>query len=417
MAQNVAKQEVDTVRNALERLKPQLALALPKHLTPERLVRVTMTAVQNTPKLLDCDRTSLFAAVVTCAQLGLEPDGVLGQAYLVPFNGKVQFIPGYKGLLTLARNSGEISSIQAHEVCENDEFNYIYGLEEHLSHRPAEGERGEITHFYAYAKFKDGGYVFEVMTRAQVERIRDASEGYKSFKKGYTKSSPWEDHFPQMGRKTAIRRLANYLPMSVQRAAAFEDAFDRGEHASTDQYGDLVIEGGDIVSEAEDTGTKAASKLDALAGEDKAPEATKPEPEAETSTAEAETETAEAETETEKKAPAPKKAKGSSGAKKSGDTKKAETKQGGASITDEERALGEITPHWMKQRFVLEGDDVVDRETGEVVPEEFVERFDNDGFSVLQGYYQRDVAPQGEPANSQDEEGDDVPSALFSAEG
>lgn len=262
------KQNADTVRSALERMTPQFKMALPKHLTPERLLRVTMTAVQNTPKLLDCNRTSLFAAVMTCAQLGLEPDGVLGQAYLVPFKGRVQFIPGYKGLLTLARNSGEISSIQAHEVCAADDFSYEYGLDEHLRHKPAQGDRGEIIFFYAYAKFKDGGHVFEVMTRDQVEAVRDGSEGYKAFKAGYIKSTPWESHFVQMGRKTAIRRLANYLPLQVQRANAIEDAYDRGRGASTDDYGEIVIdqETGEISDGGEQAGTSIATeKLDALA--------------------------------------------------------------------------------------------------------------------------------------------------------
>jgi len=241
------KEKRDTVRAALERLMPEIKMALPRHLTPERLLRVTMSAVQNSPRLLDCDRTSLFSAVMTCAQLGLEPDGVLGQAYLVPFKSgggmKVQFIPGYKGLLTLARNSGEIASVQAHEVCEQDSFSYEYGLNEHLTHRPAEGERGAITHFYAYAKFKDGGHVFEVMTLRDIERVRDASEGYRAFKAGRIRSTPWGEHFVQMGRKTAIRRLANYLPLQVQKASLIEDAVDRGHNAALDSYGDVVIEG------------------------------------------------------------------------------------------------------------------------------------------------------------------------------
>jgi recombination protein RecT len=252
-------------------MKTQFAMALPKHVTPDRLLRVVMTAVQNTPKLLECDRTSLFSAVMTCAQLGLEPDGVLGQAYLVPFKGKVVFIPGYKGLLTLARNSGEISSIQAHEVCENDEFDFAYGLDERLQHKPAHGERGEIIYFYAYAKYKDGGHVFEVLTRADVEKIRDGSEGYKAFKAGYTKTTPWNDHFVQMGRKTAIRRLANYLPRSVQKATAFEDAYDRGVPAISNELGEIVLiedQSGETTDEpaAEVKRTKATkSKMDMLA--------------------------------------------------------------------------------------------------------------------------------------------------------
>lgn len=257
--------EADSVRALLERMKGQFELALPKHLTADRLLRVALTAVQNTPKLLECDRVSLLSAVMTCAQLGLEPDGVMGQAYLVPFKGKVVFIAGYKGLITLARNSGEISSIQAHEVCERDHFDFAYGLSERLDHRPATGARGEVTHFYSYAHFKDGGHIFEVLTRADVEKIRDGSEGYKAFKAGYVKTTPWVDHFVQMGRKTAIRRLANYLPRSVQKAAAFEDAYDRGATPIANEMGELVaIE--EQKPEKEPAGERVTAKMDQLAG-------------------------------------------------------------------------------------------------------------------------------------------------------
>jgi recombination protein RecT len=232
---------IDAVRATLEKLKPQMALALPRHLTPDRLARVAMTAIQNTPKLLDCDRTSLFAAIMTCAQLGLEPDGVLGQAYLVPFAGKVQFIPGYKGLITLARNSGEVVSIAAHEVCEKDHFVYNFGLAEKLEHVPESGERGAITHFYAYAKFKDGGHYFDVMTKAEVDAIRDQSSGYKSALK-YKSDSPWIQNYVEMGKKTAIRRISKYLPMNVQKAAAIADMYDSGRHAELGDAGELVIE-------------------------------------------------------------------------------------------------------------------------------------------------------------------------------
>lgn len=355
--QLAVKQQADTVRGALEKLKPQLAMALPKHLTPERLLRVTMTAVQNTPKLLDCDRTSLFAAVMTCAQLGLEPDGVLGQAYLVPFRGKVQFIPGYKGFLTLARNSGEISSIQAHEVCENDEFDYAYGLDERLHHRPAEGERGEVTHFYAYAKFKDGGHVFEVMTLTQVEAVRDNSEGYKAFKNGVIKSNPWDSHFVQMGRKTAIRRLANYLPLSVQRAAALDAAYDDGKHGTTDEYGDLVIEGeSQEVTEDKSKANGAASKLDALSGDD-----------------------GQEEQQPEQKEEKPRR-----------QTRKAKD--------------SEASPR--QARFTADNDEVIDQQTGEVVPPDFVQWFDDGTFSVLKGYF----GNQSQEGASQEEPG------LFGAE-
>lgn len=277
--QLAVKDKADSVRKALERMRPKMAQALPKHLTPERLLRVTMSALQANPKLLDCDRTSLFAAVLTAAQLGLEPDGVLGHAYLVPFrvaNGppKVQFIPGYKGLLTLARNSGDIQTIQAHEVCKGDDFHYAYGLKEDLHHVVSDDvERSweNVTHFYAYATFKDGGHIFEVMTRAQVEAIRDNSQGYKAFKAGSIKTNPWDPSQPssiQMGRKTAIRRIANYLPLQVQKAAAIDAAYEVGKHARTDEYGEVIIDGEstEIEGTLEAPTNTAQAKLDHLAG-------------------------------------------------------------------------------------------------------------------------------------------------------
>jgi len=240
----VAKQtEAESVRAALEKMKPQFAMALPKHLTPDRLLRVAMTAIQNTPKLLECDRTSLFSAIMTCAQLGLEPDGVLGQAYLVPFAGKVQFIPGYKGLISLARNSGDVVSIAAHEVCKNDHFVFAFGLDEKLEHVPARGDRGEIEYFYAIARFKDGGRHWDVMTRAEVEIVRNRSAGWQSAVKFNKQDrSPWSTDFAEMGKKTVIRRIAKYLPMSVQKAAALADSYDSGRHATLDGHGDIVID-------------------------------------------------------------------------------------------------------------------------------------------------------------------------------
>lgn len=257
---------VDIVRGALERMKPQLAMALPKHLTPERLVRIAMTAVQRTPKLLDCDRTSFYAAIMTAAQLGLEPDGVLGQAYLIPFGGKVQFIPGYKGLLTLARNSGEISYIAAHEVRDNDQFDFDFASGDPPVHKfSLKEDRGDVIAFYAIAKFRDGSFHWDMMTQAEVELIRDNSSGYQAAKR-YAKAgnidSPWVSNPVEMGKKTVIRRLAKYLPLSVQKAAEIDAQVNAGMHVSLDRYGDVVIEGESTpVAEANDA-PAATSKLD-----------------------------------------------------------------------------------------------------------------------------------------------------------
>lgn len=239
--------KVNDIATMLGNMKSEFALVLPKHLTPDRLVRMAVTQLRVNTSLRGCDKTSFIAAIMTAAQLGLEPDGVLGHAYLVPFksNGvtNVQLIPGYKGLLALARNSGEVSSISAHEVCEKDEFDFQFGVEEKLIHKPARGDRGKITHFYAIAKFKDGGHHMDVMTVEEVEIVRNKSSGYKAFKAGYTKSAIWDEHFVEMGRKTAIRRIAKYLPLNVQRAAAIDSMYDGGKNTQIDKYGDFVIEG------------------------------------------------------------------------------------------------------------------------------------------------------------------------------
>ncbi len=249
---NRQKAEVATVREALHQMEPQFKMILPDHLPLERMLRITMTAIQSTPKLLECDRTSLFAAIMTSAQLGLEPDGVLGQAYLVPFGNKVQFIPGYRGLISLARNSGEVVSIAAHEVRENDRFDYAFGLNERCEHVPANGDRGEVTHYYAIAKFKDGGHHFDVMSVADVEKIRDDSQGYKSAMRFAKRdrdgnitfaNTPWWSHPVEMGKKTMIRRIAKYLPMNVQKAAALSDAYDRGQAAHIAGDGGVTIDG------------------------------------------------------------------------------------------------------------------------------------------------------------------------------
>jgi hypothetical protein len=139
---------INSVRALLERSKAQIAMALPKHLNADRIIRVAMTSIQRNPQLLECDPISLVAAVIQSSQLGLEPDGILGHAYLIPFNNakknrmEVQFIPGYKGLIDLARRSGQVVAIGAHVVYENEPFKLVYGYEETLitnrSHRRKE---------------------------------------------------------------------------------------------------------------------------------------------------------------------------------------------------------------------------------------------------------------------------------------
>lgn len=223
-----------------------IAAVLPRHMTPERMLKIALGALRTTPKLMECTTESLFGAVVLASQLGLEPNSPLGHCYLIPYyNGKkktteVQFIPGYKGLLALARRSGEIISIAAHAVRENDLFEFEYGLNETLRHVPARSNAGDIIAFYAVAKLKGGGYQFEVMWRDQVDVIRNNSQGYKSAQK-FGSDSPWTTHYEEMGRKTVIRRLVKYCPMSIELSTAV--ALDEAADLDTGQGLDNVLSG------------------------------------------------------------------------------------------------------------------------------------------------------------------------------
>ncbi|HET9211190.1 MAG TPA: recombinase RecT [Thermoanaerobaculia bacterium] len=250
---------VESVRHALELMKPQLEAALPERLPADRLLRAVLSVLQSTPVLLDCDRASLYRAVTACAQLGLEPDGVLGQAWLVPSKGKVQLVPGYRGLLTLARESGQILSINTQAVHRNDHFDYAYGLNERLEHVPGDGDRGEITHFYAYARFKDGGHCFEVMSRAEVDAVRRSGSGS-------TTDSAWVNGYAEIGQRAVLRRIARFLPLPVQKAASLADLYESGRHAALDELGEIVI---DPPAEAEPSQAKeqapSRSRLDTFA--------------------------------------------------------------------------------------------------------------------------------------------------------
>lgn len=197
-------------------MKNAIASRMPKHLTADRILKTALTAINKTPKLLDCTRESLMLSIMQAAELGLEPGGALGEGYLVPYGNQCQFIPGYRGLISLARRSGQIVSIEAHVVHEKDEFSCTLGLDPTLEHTPAwdEADPGPLTRVYAVAKLKDGGVQFEVMSRAHIEAIRAKSKAGKS--------GPWVDHFEEMARKTVVRRLFKYLPVSVELATAME---------------------------------------------------------------------------------------------------------------------------------------------------------------------------------------------------
>lgn len=229
----VVKSQFNDLRGLLERAKAQIGTALPATLgiTPDRIVRVALTCARQNPALLRADKASFLGTIMQSAQLGLELGGALGQAYPVPYKGKVQFILGYKGMLALAFRSGMVTSLSAHKVCEHDEFEFTYGLEQQLDHRPRmDGPRGEAIAYYAVAQIKGGGHAFKVMSRSDIEEIRDGSDGYKAFKANKIKDNPWNSSFDEMAKKTVLRRLFKYLPVSVElsQAVGLDEMADAG---------------------------------------------------------------------------------------------------------------------------------------------------------------------------------------------
>ena len=221
-AQNNGK----SLKSYIASMQGEIAKALPSVMTPERFTRITLSALSGNPTLQSCTPTSFLAAMMTAAQLGVEPNTPLGQAYLLPYKNRkkvkdaagkdqwtevmeCQFQLGYKGLLDLAYRSGDISVIQAHTVYEKDQFEYQYGLDAKLTHRPCmDANKGKPIAFYAMFRTKDGGYGFEVMSYQDIEA--HAQKYSKAYSSGY---SPWSTNFEEMAKKTVLKKVLKYAPL------------------------------------------------------------------------------------------------------------------------------------------------------------------------------------------------------------
>ena len=224
-----------TLKQLIAKMKPQIAAALPSVLTPERFTRMALTALSKDPKLQECTPQSFLGAMMQAAQLGVEPNTPLGQAYLIPYRNKgqmeCQFQLGYKGLIDLAYRSGEITSISAHEVCENDEFEYELGLEEKMKHKPALKDRGEVILYYAVFRTKSGGCGFAVMS---VEDVQNHMKKFSQAARGGF--SPWSTNFDEMAKKTVIKKVLKYAPIKTE----FVRAMATDETIKTDITQDMV---------------------------------------------------------------------------------------------------------------------------------------------------------------------------------
>jgi recombination protein RecT len=204
--------EKKTMQMHIKAMEGEIKKALPSVITPERFTRMVLSAISTNPKLGSCTPASFLGAMMAAAQLGLEPNTPLGQAYILPYVNKgvteAQFQLGYKGLIDLAYRSGEVEVVQAHIVYENDKFECEFGLEPKLTHIPADKDRGEPVKVYAMFKTKGGGYGFEVMSMDDV-RIHAAK-----YSKAYATSfSPWKTNFEEMAKKTVLKRVLKYAPL------------------------------------------------------------------------------------------------------------------------------------------------------------------------------------------------------------
>lgn len=243
------------LQQLLDSMSASIAEVLPKHITPKRVAKMALVAASKQPKLYNCTLDSLAKSIMSAAELGLDCSGTLGSAWIVPYGNTAQLIPGYRGLIDLARRSGQIRRIEAHPVYQNDKFSVEFGTEPRIIHRPELlSEPGPMVGVYAVAELSDGCKQVEFMSKAQVDKIRKASKAGNN--------GPWVDHYDEMSRKTVVRRLCKYLPLSTELETAL--ALDND------------AEGGDII---EGVVVRDADHAESLVSRLKGGELSEPEPE------------------------------------------------------------------------------------------------------------------------------------------
>jgi recombination protein RecT len=256
----------------------QIEKALPHAISADRFLRIALTELRTNAMLLNCTPESVVGSIIRAAQLGLELDRVLGQGYLIPYKNndqdtwECQFQPGYRGYIQLSRNSGEIRSLAAHVVHFGEYFEYEHGTTPFLKHRPDDQfEDAQITHAYSVVHYTNGGFDFEVMSHAAVEKIRARSKA--------PNSPAWLKDWSEMAKAKVIRRLAKRLPVSAQnsglvKAAALDEATDagipqnNGQLLEVDEQGNVnVATPPQAIGHNEAIATKANDKLGAIANQ------------------------------------------------------------------------------------------------------------------------------------------------------
>ncbi|GAA4914594.1 recombinase RecT [Nesterenkonia rhizosphaerae] len=240
----VAQQAEPSLETTIRGMEQQFALAMPRGAEASQLVRDAITCLRQTPKLLECDRTSFLGALMTCAQLGLRPGiGALGQAYILPMNVwnpqkrtkemTAVFILGYQGMLDLANRSNEIDIVVARPIYEGDQFEIDYGTDE-LHHKPSFGDRGQVKGYYA--KFRRKGSDYQTVEFMSVKDAQEHRDKFAMAKKDGQVVGPWKDHFDAMALKTVVRRLFKWMPRdtTIQNAIVSDESVRLDTTASAD---------------------------------------------------------------------------------------------------------------------------------------------------------------------------------------
>lgn len=245
------------IANTITAKSSAISQLLPSHINPERYIKSAIAAIAKNPRLLQCTKSSILESVVQAATIGLEVGSALGEGYLVPYKDQCQFIPGYRGFISLARRSGEIVSISANVVHEKDEFVFELGIHPNVTHRLnlIDEDPGKVIAVYAGASLKDGGDQLVVMSHREIEAIRKRSRA--------SGNGPWVTDWEEMAKKTAIRRLFKMLPVSTEQLSQALDLQARSEADFSEEA--LTALAADQVSA--DAANKAAADAAAKAAE------------------------------------------------------------------------------------------------------------------------------------------------------
>lgn len=210
------------IKGEIAKNTARFAELLPKHIQPAKFTEVFMQACIANTSLLQCTPASLITCAIRSAQLGLLPDANTGEAHLIPFANpernytlEAQFLPGYRGLIQLAMRSGQVKKFQPRAVYQGDIFEFEYGTEEFIKHKPNR-QSLVITDVYAIIEFVNGGKMFDVMSLDEIEAVRNDAPEWKNTPANLRGKTFWGTRFPDMAKKTVIRRLSKYAPISPE---------------------------------------------------------------------------------------------------------------------------------------------------------------------------------------------------------